>query len=486
MLDVAELLADAPGGIWLVGGVVRDALLRRPITDIDLVTDAGGIQLGRRIANRMGGAFYPLDETRDLGRAVVMYQGERLVIDVSGLRAPDLEGDLRLRDFTINAMAVDLHGDLQTAIDPLGGLDDLIAKRLRQCGEGALHSDPIRVLRAARLSVQFGLRIDGATLRAMKENAPHLILISPERYRDELIKMLTLPRPVTALRVADAIGALDAYLPGLRALHGLKLGKPHIHDTWEHTLAVLDALNDIIHTISYRRTDDSAAQFNLGMIVVAFDLFRPALVAHLERPGADERPRRAVLLLAALLHDWGKGKVPMQHDEKGEPRYPEHEAVGAEDALECMNRLRFSSQERDLVWALVRHHADETLWRAPLEALDIYRYWRMLGENGVDLILLCLADYLGMLGHTYDQAVWLRLVENGQRLLSAWFNERSRYVDPPPLVNGDDLTRLLGIKPGRVVGRLLEAIREAQVAQGVSTQDEALTVAQAVLEQDAD
>jgi tRNA nucleotidyltransferase/poly(A) polymerase len=485
VLEIVEMLADVPGGIWLVGGAVRDALLRRPITDIDLATDSGGVRLGRRIANQLGGAFYPLDIERDLGRVITTWQGERLIIDVSGLRAADLEYDLALRDFTINAMAVDVHGDLQQVIDPLGGVQDVIAKRLRQCADNALASDPIRVLRAARLSVQFGLRIDGGTLRAMRDVAPHLSTVSPERYRDEVVKMLSLPRSVTALRVADAIGALDAHFPRLRALHGLKQGKPHIYDAWEHTLAVMSALSDILATISYRRTDDTAAQFNLGMIVVAFDLFRPALIAHLEKPGADERARQAALLLAALLHDVGKGIVPMQPGRSGGQYYPGHEAAGAEEALECMVRLRFSNQERDLVAGLVRHHGEDILWRdEPLEALDIYRYWRMMGEDGIDLILLCLADYLGTMGHTYEQATWLRLVENGQLLLSAWFNERARYVDPPPLINGDELRRALALKPGPIVGMLLERIREAQVRDQITTVEQALATARAHMETD--
>ncbi|MDZ4768954.1 MAG: HD domain-containing protein [Chloroflexota bacterium] len=477
VLDLAEALAEMPEQAYLVGGAVRDAILRRNNTDLDIVTPQNGIRLARRIANAFQGDFYPLDETRDLGRAIIPREGGRLIIDVSGLRAGDLTGDLADRDFTVNAMAVDLTGDVSMLIDPLGGAGDLIAKRLRRCSPDALANDPVRVLRAVRQSVQFGLHIDRETLRDMKMTVTRLSEVSPERMRDELIKLLSLDRVQVAIRIADAIGALEVVLPELTPLHGLPQAPPHVHDGWTHSLAVVEALNDIVHTVSHKRTDDSAAQFNLGMVVIAFDRFRPALQAHLERTGTDERPRRALLMLAALLHDTGKGLVARELDAAGYLRYTAHEAIGADALAARLLALRLSNNERKYVTSLVRQHMDQTVWQDALAPLDIYRFWRMMGEDGIDLILLSLADYLGVVGHTYNQAVWLKLIEKAQILLDGYFNQRDRLIDPPALLDGEVLMQHFGLKPSPIVGGMLEAIRQSQVEGSVTNFHQAIALA---------
>jgi tRNA nucleotidyltransferase/poly(A) polymerase len=151
VLDLPDLLEDYPDPVYIVGGAVRDALLRQPIKDVDIAVPKGGIKLARKIANAFGGDFFPLDSERDVGRAIVAIPDGRLLIDVSGFRGDSLEADLRDRDFTINAMAVDLHGDLNKVIDATGGATDALAKIIRRCNPDAIARDPIRALRAVRL-----------------------------------------------------------------------------------------------------------------------------------------------------------------------------------------------------------------------------------------------------------------------------------------------------------------------------------------------
>ncbi|MBO9309396.1 MAG: CCA tRNA nucleotidyltransferase, partial [Chloroflexi bacterium] len=149
--------------VYLVGGCVRDALLRRPSHDLDLATPSDGRQLARRIANALKGDYYALDPERQVGRAIVRYDGVRYTVDVARFRGGSLEEDLRGRDFTVNAIAVPLRGDLQALIDPLNGMRDLFDKRLRRCSPEAIRDDPIRALRAIRQSVQFKLLIERET-----------------------------------------------------------------------------------------------------------------------------------------------------------------------------------------------------------------------------------------------------------------------------------------------------------------------------------
>ncbi len=477
--DLQELLADYPQPVWLVGGAVRDAFLRQPIKDVDIAVASGGIALARRIANGLRGGFFVLDAERDVGRALLETPTGRLIVDVAGFRGGSLEADLRDRDFTINALAVDLRGDLNAIIDPTGGVSDAFAKVIRRCNPNAVSRDPIRALRAVRQSVQFGCRIEPETLADVRAAAPHLLDTSIERVRDELFRLLALEKPASALRIADRLGLLTRIIPELDPLHDLRQNAAHAHDAWNHTLAVVDALGDLLTVVSPRRTDDTAAQFNLGMVAVALDRYRSRLQAHFNQPWADERPARAVLMLAALLHDIGKGIVPPVPDEHGQPRFRDHAAVGADAAAARLEALHLSNAERERIVTLIRYHMGSALWLEDLTPLAIYRYWKTLGEGGIDLVFLTMADYLGAVGVRLEQDVWLRLVENAQTLLRAWYEQRDQLVAPPALLDGRALMKALGLKPGPLVGELLERIREAQVSGQIATPEAALEFARA-------
>lgn len=478
ILDLAELLADVTTPTYIVGGSVRDAIMRRPIKDVDIATAGSGIALGRKIANRLKGDFFPLDPERDVGRALVDTPDGRMIFDVARFRGADLDADLRDRDFTINALAVDLLGDLQQVIDPLGGVRDLIDKRLRRCSPNAFSDDPIRVLRAVRQSVQFGFRIEPDTLRDARAAVPQITRTSPERVRDEFMRILSLPKPAAGLRIADGVGALAQIFPELAPLKGLPQSSPHVYDAWTHTLAVVESMNDLLAVISPTGAVDIAGQFSLGTLAVALGRYRLNLQARLEKTWADGRPHRALVLLAALLHDVGKGIVDRVPDEEtGRLRYAGHEEAGAVIVEGRVADMHFSTAERDLVTAVVRHHVAPAVWMDDLSPLAIHRFWRTLGEAGIDVILLNLADYLGMVGANVNQDRWLLAIENAQRLLGAYFDDYSRYVEPPVLINGSELMRQLGLKPGPVIGELLERIRESQVSGEVLTLDDALSLA---------
>lgn len=476
VLDLAELLNDVRDPAYIVGGAVRDAVLRRPIKDVDIATAGSGIALAKKIANRLNGDFYALDTGRDVGRALVDSPEGKLIFDVAGYRGSDLESDLRDRDFTINALAVNLTGDLQKVIDPTGGIHDLVNKTVRRCAPTALWDDPIRVMRGVRQSVQLGFRIEPETLKDMRANAPRLMETSPERVRDELIRMLALPKPVSALRIADAVGVLSVILPELNALHDLQQTPPHVFDAWNHTLAVVDNLYEMLGTMSPRRSEELTAQFAFGLVAVAFSRFRTQLEQHLAKTWADDRPQRALLMLSALLHDVGKGIVaPASNGTR--TIYPKHEEASALITDAKLTDLHFSSAERERVTLVVRNHASEEVWTRELTPVKIHHYWRRLGVAGIDVIFVTLSDYLGKVGPNIEQDRWLHAIENAQTLLSAYYEEYTRFVEPPTLINGTELIHRLGLKPSPLVGELLQAIREGQVSGDVQTMDDALRVA---------
>jgi tRNA nucleotidyltransferase/poly(A) polymerase len=452
--DLQALLQHEDSPVYIVGGAVRDAFMRRPLKDIDLVTPTGGIKLARKIANALRGDFYALDPERDVGRALVELPRGKLTFDVAAFRAADIEADLRDRDFTINAMAVDIRGDLNAIIDPTGGERDLIAKILRRCGDTAIMNDPIRALRGVRQSVKFGLRIEPGTLRDMRTAAPHLLENSPERLRDEFMQLLDVEKPDTALRVADALGLLTLTVPEIASIRA-QPGSGVVADGLALAVNAVGVLNQIMIVISPRRTDETAAQFTFGMLVMGVDIFRKPLQDHIAVMYPNERTHRALLMLAALL--W---------------------SIDATRIEARATALRLSNAEKER-WVLMVRQAKrfEALWGYTPTPTDIYRYWRDTGSAGIDIILLTLAHYLAREGLLIDQDAWLHIVETARVLLDAYFMQRDLLVEPPVLLDGRELMTALGLKSGKHIGELLEAIREMQVEGMIRSQDDALTFA---------
>lgn len=470
ILDLQDRFLDLPlPQLYIVGGAVRDAFLHRPVKDLDLATAGDAIQAARRITNALKGDLFIMDEEREVARVFVETPDGPLTIDVARFRGPDLLTDLVERDFTINAMAVDLTGDLNLLIDPLRGQEDASTKVLRRCNPASIASDPIRALRAVRQSTQLTLRIHPETVPDLRAAAPRLLETSPERVRDELFQILRLDQPAAALRVADALGLLNVILPELRALHSLEQPVPHRLDAWTETLQIVEKMGVLLKAISPRRSDETAATFGMGMLTIQLDRYRAQLNEHIDEVHPNQRNQRALLIFAALLA--GIGKAEQMSD---------YAARSAQMAALRADALHLSNAERRRLKVMIaaqRRIADQTEW--PL--IEQHRYWYRLGVSGVDALLLGLMAYLAQ-EHTYlDQLKWLKRVECTVDLLRVYYEEHNALVAPPPFLNGSELIEQFALTPGRVIGELLDALREAQVLGEVSSRAEALAFVEAQL-----
>lgn len=474
--------------VYLVGGAVRDAYLHRPLHDVDLATPDDGRPLARRLANTFNGAYYPLDNERGVGRALIPWTNEQIIIDVAQFRGADLLTDLRERDFTLNAMAVKLTSDpsdqLQAVIDPMGGLADLAAKRLRACTTHSISSDPVRILRALRASLQFGLIIDPSTRNDLQNYASTLPQVSAERIRDEFFAILGGPRPAAALAVLNQLGILAYIIPETTAMQRMTQGPPHQLDVWQHTLSTISHLDTLLQVIEPQRSSDATANIQTGTVAFAISHIRAQLQDHLAHQWPNERPHRALLMLAALMHDAGKPAtrtVELSMSEKtGEPeehiRFLQHEQTGADLIAARANALRLSQDELKRLQAIVKHHM-RPHWLAsesPLSSRAIYRFWRDTGETGVDICLLALADYLGTYGVTLDSQAWIAYVNTIQTLLSRYFLQHDSAITPPPLLTGQDVLDVFDLKPGPQIGEILKTLRESQAIGEINTKEEAL------------
>lgn len=447
--------------LYLVGGSVRDAYLRVETTDVDIAVDGDALRIARQSADWLDADLYIMDRDRGVARIFVERDSKTILVDFARFRGSTLEDDLRDRDFTFNAMAVDLRGDLAVLLDPLGGAADLRDKVLRLCSSDAISSDPLRALRAIRQSTQFGLKIHPDALTQIRSHGPGMCTTSPERLRDELFKLLALEDPARALRILEHLDLLRYAVPGLDLTSKSSDSVDQRRHASNSSMQTVERMSTLLTAISSRRTDNTAAAFDFGTLVLQLDRFRSQLQEHITRIYGNGRRRRELLVLGALLHHFGPGNA--SHDRRD----------GSESIVTSIARqMRLSHEEERLLVAMVEnsHRVDD---RVEWSALERHRFWFPLGESGIDTVLLSAANYLGAHGAELNQRNWLRFVENVTILLDTWFSFRNSLVYPELLLNGDDIMALLMIKRGPIIGRLLTALREAQVTGKVTTETEA-------------
>jgi poly(A) polymerase len=453
------LLAELGGperAMWLVGGALRELLTEQAVADLDVAVAGGALDLGRRLADRLGVSFAVLDAQRGAGRVIAPTKS--LQIDLVDFRAPTLEGDLRARDFTVNALAArlaELLADGSAAIvDPTGGLADLSDRVVRPCGAASIADDPVRALRGVRLALRPGWRLDRSAEAAIAAAAPRVTAVAAERLRDELIGILSEPRAAAGLRVLDQLGVLPHLLPESGPMRATPQPRPHHFDVWEHSLRAVEGMDRLL--------DDLDALAPWG----------PTLRDHLAEDLGDRMTRREALKLAALLHDVAKPET--RSEVGGRVHFFGHDTVGAGRAAAVARRLRLSRRAGAVLERLVAEHLRpmHLAQAGGITRRASFRFFRALGEEAPDLLLLSLADASALSGVS-PVAVWTGGAGAVVRALLASAEPRGPAA-PPPLLRGEDVMAAFGLSPGPEVGRLLEQAREAQALGLVRTREEAL------------
>ena len=443
--------------------------------ELDFILPDKAIKQARKVADHFGGAFYVLDGERDYGRVMIPQAGDQtLVMDFAPFQGQDLEADLLLRDFTINAVAMGISPPYPIH-DSLGGVQDLLAKRLRACSPTAISSDPIRVLRGLRFSINYNLRAEKETKQQMKAAVSMINNSSGERIRDELFKLLDSKKPAAAIQVLDSLGGLEYVLPELSELKETRQSAPHIEDAWQHTVSVVKSLRSIWDILSTSYDPDSTSNLFMGVLTQRLGRYRKQLADHLNNNLVPYRTIQALNILAALYHDSGKPKC-QEIGQDGQARFINHEEQGAEIVSRRALQLHLSNSEIKRLQTIVRHHM-RPLWLAQSGTLPSrrakFRFFHDTHAAGVDICLLTLADTLGTYGHTLTPEIWKQQVDVVRELLEAWWEHKEEQVFPTPLIDGNELMNEFNLQPGPLIGRLIEELSEAQATGKVLNQRQA-------------
>ena len=420
----------------LVGGPVRDAILGRLGNDLDFTTNARpedskkilqswadnvwetGIEFGTVAGKRA-----------DTTVEVTTYRSETYNPDS---RNPEvkygdsIDGDLSRRDFTINAMALELTGDTPVFIDPFNGLQDLAAKLLRTPGRAgdSFTDDPLRMMRAARFAAQLDFELEADVFTAIKDLATRIEIISAERVRDEFIKILMSNNPRTGITLLVDSGLADHVLPEIPKLR-LEVDEHHHHkDVYEHSITVLEQA-----------------------------------ISHEERLGGPN----LVIRLAALLHDIGKPKT-RAFIEGGGVSFHHHEVVGARLAKKRLQALRFDNDTIDAVELLTALHLrfhgyGDDDWTDSA----VRRYVRDAGELLTHLHVLTRADCTTRNKNKADR-LSARYDSLEARIESLMEQEELSKIRPD--LDGTQVMELLKLKPSREVGQAMDFLMELRLEQG--------------------
>lgn len=476
-----DVLRQQEEPVYLVGGCVRDLLLGRPTKDLDVLVQSHGARLARRLADSSGGAFVMLDAERDVGRAILTGpDGKTFEVDCASWRSHSLAADLQLRDFTINALAVQVAPDTAPVIDVTGGLEDLDRGLVRVTSNLALADDPLRGLRAVRLAAELAdrdFRLESGTAALVRRHAPDLATCAAERIRDELVRILASRQPARWLRQMSELGQLAVVLPEAEALRDVAQSPPHRWDAFEHTLAVLDR---VAWQEEWLAGTAVAADRVDEYLDEALRSSQPYLTAHFSQGESAVRTRATMLRWSALSHDWGKpacqAALPGSAGKPARMRFLGHETTGAQLTALALRRLRFNDAETRRVPRIVAGHMRplQLAQGAALSRRAVFRYYRALQDAGVDVAWLSLADFWATAGPDVDESAWLQLLAVVTRLLEDYFRRPGQAVRPQPLVNGHDLMKALDLPPGRLIGWLLDEIVEAQAAGEIVTVHQAL------------
>lgn len=433
---------------WIVGGALRDELLGRPVTDLDIAVEGDPEAAARELAAEVRGPVFRLSEAFGAWRVVDRREGR--VYDFSPLQGETIEEDLAKRDFTVNAMARPRKGG--ELIDPLGGREDLEARTLRVLGPAAYENDPLRPLRLARFAAELGFAPDPETERLTAAAAPRVAEASGERVFAELRRLVLAPDAVEGLALADRLGLLRAVLPELSDLHDVDQSHFHHLDVYGHTLEVLERLTEL----------ERDATGELREV--------------LEEPLADELTRGEALRFAALLHDIGK---PATHDVRDDGRvtFIGHDRLGEEMVRAICRRLRTSERLSRFLEAVTRHHLvlGFLVHERPLDRRGVYRYLERTSPVEVEVTLLSCADRLATRGKNAEPAIdaHLQLADELMPAALEW-----RRSGPPRVpVRGDELAQELGLEPGPELGRLLAELEEAAYAGEATERQQAIDLA---------
>ena len=434
--------------VYLVGGYIRDILLGKTSSDIDIAVPAGhACNEAKNLADTINGYFIELDAKNKIYRVVLENKSD--YIDIADCAGENIEQDLLRRDFTINAIAYELNND--RLVDICGGQKDLENKIIKEISVNNLLDDPIRLLRAFRFRSTLGFSLSDTITQTVKIHAALLDNVAKERVNTELVKLFGGEYAVEALTEMEKLNLLEHIFPETAEIRNIPPNSHHHLGLLEHSIETVRQVQNF-----YDNTGTEVKE-------------------HLDEDfGAGQR-RLAYLKIAAFLHDVGKPSTWQIEPETGRHRFIKHDQIGAEIILPTLRKLKFSKKHAVYIQKIIKNHiypagvvtSDEAGEKAYL------RFYRKMENEVIDLIAIAYADRMSALGEDVTQEMIEKNINGLNKLLEGYLKLKSELKPLPKLLDGNEIMRILNIPASKELGKIIEQLKEAQMSSEVTTKEQA-------------
>jgi poly(A) polymerase len=447
--------------LYIVGGAVRDWLLKKEIKDIDIVC-RNAKTLVKSIAdlNRMTVVAFEKKADEPCYR-LISRDTNKITIDFMEMRGNNINEDLKCRDFTINAIAIEIipGNSAVTIIDPLGGQNDLEKRLIRLCSNHAIKDDPLRMLRAIRFSAELGFIIENDTEISIGQQAFRLKESAPERVMSEMLRVFAVSHCTSYIRKMDQLSLLDVVFPEIRPMKGCSQSSYHHQDVWNHSINVLEKCEYILNNLEKYFDDQSLFILNF----------------------LRKNDRLQLLKIACLFHDVGKPHTRKLKPGSGRVIFYGHDAKGKDILSEMALRLKISKKSRMLLETLAAEHLHVVnLSKFDVKKSTIIKFFRKLGDNVILSIILSIADTQSKMGPLTKESEKKIYLNWCRKIVAEYFSSIKKQFEEKNLISGKDLMNL-GLIPGPDMGKILKQIREAQDSGMFRNKQDALNFTKSII-----
>lgn len=444
-----QIANNFEGELYLVGGAVRDFFCGKFSNDRDLVVvNIDPKNFALNVAELFNATFVPLDEENKIYRVVM--QDKVNYLDITQPAGGNIETDLLRRDLTINAIAVNIK--TFELIDKTGGLDDLENGIIRSISEKNFLDDPLRILRVYRFQAQTGFKIDEQTENQLKKHLDLIANPAVERINYEIMHLFSGEYTSQTLKAMDVIGLLEKIFPVVEELKQIPPNSHHHLRLLEHSIETVRNIGEI-----YKTSLDKVKE-------------------HLDRVDFGGYSRLAHLKLAGFLHDIGKFSTWTIEEDTDRHRFIKHDDVGAKLVVPILKKLSFSNKQIDYISCMIKNHIyPAALMTVPdVNEKAMMRYIRKMEDNSLDEIVLAKADRLSARGPVITDEMVESNINALTHLQNFYLSLKDTLEPLPKLLDGNEVMKILNIKPSPKLGEIMDALHEAQINGDVVTKEHAV------------
>ena len=443
-------------GAYIVGGSVRDLLLGKLPADYDIAVIENPKTFAEKIAEKTSGRLVELGKP---GQMLFRVVSKNYVYDISPIAGASIEDDLLKRDFTINALAWDLSS--KRVIDCVDGQKDIADRKIRMVSKTVFQKDPIRLIRAYRISATFDFNIEPQTNAAIKNNAQLLQTSAGERIRSELFKILAASNSYYFLSQMAKTDVLQAIFPELTDLQTCFQNKYHLFDVFKHTMKAYSHLETILNDCH-------------NFLPEAYGQFKPCT----------DTFKGALLKCSILLHDIGK-PLARTIDKKGNIHFYGHGKKSADMTKNIVHRLRFSNHEASYIDFIIRNHIRPLFLfiahqNKTITQKGITRFFLKCGKYAPDLLIHTMADIKGK-GNKNDERNEA-FINFAKEMVKYYFSYFQPEKSKPSLITGRDLINNFALTPSPLFKKILRRVEEARISKKIKNKDEAVQLVKKILE----